>query len=157
VPGTNRNRVLLGGLLAGLVINVGEFLLNVPIAGGALEAAANEAGLAPPSAAVMAVYVGMAFTFGIVAVWLYAAIRPRYGAGPATAVRAGFVIWLIGYAFPTVSLGAMGLFPAGLLLLVAAWGMVEIPLATLAGAWAYREAEAPVAAEASSPASPSMM
>jgi hypothetical protein len=157
MSGTNRKRVLLGGLLAGLVINVGEFLLNVPIAGAALEAAANEAGLAPPTAAVMAMYVAMAFTFGIVLVWLYAAIRPRYGAGPATAVRAGFVVWLVGYAFPTVSLGAMGLFSPGLLLLVAAWGMVEFPLAALAGAWAYREAEAPVTAAAPRPASPSMM
>ena len=32
---------------------------------------------------------------GIWAMWLYAAIRPRYGAGPKTAAIAGFSWWLI--------------------------------------------------------------
>jgi hypothetical protein len=32
---------------------------------------------------------------GIWALWLYAAIRPRYGAGPKTAAIAGFSWWLI--------------------------------------------------------------
>jgi hypothetical protein len=31
--------------------------------------------------------------------WLYAAIRPRYGAGPGTAVIVGFSWWLIGSVF----------------------------------------------------------
>lgn len=33
---------------------------------------------------------------GIWALWLYAAIRPRYGAGPRTAALAGFSWWFIG-------------------------------------------------------------
>jgi hypothetical protein len=28
--------------------------------------------------------------------WLYAAIRPRYGPGPKTAAVAGFALWFIG-------------------------------------------------------------
>ena len=32
---------------------------------------------------------------GIGLIWLYAAIRPRYGPGPRTAAIAGFVMWLI--------------------------------------------------------------
>ena len=32
---------------------------------------------------------------GIWAIWLYAAIRPRYGAGPKAAALAGFSWWLI--------------------------------------------------------------
>lgn len=142
MSGMNRNRLLMGGLVAGLVINVGEFLLNVPVAGPAFDAALVEAGLPIPAASTIAVYVAMAFGLGLAAVWTYAAIRERYGPGPATAIRAGLLVWTLGSLLPMISLGLLGIFPTNLLLLAGTWTLVEIPLGTLAGAWVYREAEA---------------
>jgi hypothetical protein len=148
MSGMNRSRLLLAGLIAGLVINVGEFLLNVPVAGASFEAALIAAGLPIATGSSIMVYVAMAFALGFAAVWTYAAIRERYGPGPTTAIRAGLLIWTVGFLLPTISLGMLGIFPMNLLLLAGAWTLVEIPLATVAGAWVYREAEAPVAVPA---------
>src|ERR1022692_4260888 len=38
------------------------------------------------------------FAAGIIAVWLYAAMRPRFGPGPRTAIRAGAAVWLLAHA-----------------------------------------------------------
>lgn len=59
---------------------------------------------------------------GIVAVWLYAVIRPRYGPGPKTALLAGFTVWLVGWLIPTLSAIPLNLFPLWVLLVVpGAW------------------------------------
>jgi hypothetical protein len=78
-------------------------------------------------------------------VWLYAAIRPRFGAGPATAVRAGLAFWIV--AGPVVVLfnlvQAASFRPAlvgGGVILSMLVSAVLFALAGLAGAWQYREA-----------------
>ena len=86
----NWNRVLLGGLLAGLIINASEFVLN----GVVLQSDWNAAmkALNKPGDVTGGQIAGFnlwGFATGIIAVWLYAAIRPRYGAGPKTAAIAG--------------------------------------------------------------------
>jgi hypothetical protein len=81
----NLGRVLMGGLLTGLIINVGEFILNVPILGATYEAALADAGL-QTSPSEMVIWPLYAFAMGILAVWVYAAIRPRFGPGVRTAV-----------------------------------------------------------------------
>ena len=76
---------------------------------------------------------------GILAVWLYSAIRPRYGAGPKTAVIAGLFVWtLSGLAFGAM-VGAMGLFPVRVLVFDSLTTLVMFVVATLAGAWVYKE------------------
>ncbi|MFW6079979.1 MAG: hypothetical protein ACODAE_10180, partial [Gemmatimonadota bacterium] len=140
------SRVLVGGLLAGVVINIGEYLLNQPILGDEMEAMVARMGLEYSSAAT-ATFIVLSFVMGIVAVWAYAAMRPRYGPGPATAVRAGLLAWFFTYVVQTVGWTMMGVFTAGTAALVLVWGLIELPLATVAGAWLYREpGEAPATA-----------
>ena len=79
-------RVILGGLLAGLVLNIGEFLVNGLILGEQWAAVTAARNLPPMSGGAMASLVVLNFVVGIAIVWLYAAIRPRYGAGPKTAI-----------------------------------------------------------------------
>src|SRR3990170_24034 len=88
----------------------------------------------------MIYFLAFGFIYGIFAVWFYAAVRPRFGAGPRTAACAGFAVWLIGYLFPSVGWVVLGLFPAGLMLKACAVGLVETILGTVAGAWLYKEA-----------------
>lgn len=135
----NLGRVILGGLLAGLVINVGEFLFNGVIFAEELNDAARALGVEPPGAEAIAVFMVQALAMGIVAVWLYAAIRPRFGAGPSTAVLAGLIVWFLTPAMSAVVDLAMGTFPPKLLALGLLWTLVELPLASVAGAWLYRE------------------
>lgn len=136
----NLGRVILGGLLAGLVINIGETILNVPLLGEQMDTAMRERGLEPVAGGAIAAFVLMAFGLGIVAVWIYAAIRPRMGPGPKTAICAGLVVWALAYLYPTLSMVTMDLFPTSLALVALVWGLFEAPLATVAGAWLYKEA-----------------
>jgi hypothetical protein len=136
----NVGRVILGGLLAGLIINIGEYLLNERVLGAEMEAALQNLGLAPPGGSAIGVFVLMGFILGIATVWLYAAIRPRYGAGPKTAITTGLTVWFLAYLWGSVGFVVMGMFPANLVLFALVWGLVEIVLASLAGAWVYKEA-----------------
>jgi hypothetical protein len=146
----NGKRIVVGGLLAGLVLNIGETILNVPVIGAEFDAATQRLGLPAMSGATVGVFVAMCFGLGIFATWLYAAIRPRFGAGAGTALIAGIAIWLLVSVWANLSAAAMGLFPTRLLAIVTVWQAIEIPLATLAGAWYYREAE-PVRSAATQP------
>lgn len=135
----NMSRVLLGGLLAGLVINIGEFLFNGVLFAEELNQAARALGVEPPGAEAIAVFMVQALVMGIVAVWLYAAIRPRFGAGPGTAVLAGLIVWFLAPAMSAVQDLALGIFPPKLLAFGLMWTLVEVPLAAVLGAWVYRE------------------
>jgi hypothetical protein len=136
----NAMRVILGGLLAGLLINMSEFLLNGLVLKDDWPAAMASLNRPPMSASTVGVFVITGFFFGIILCWIYAGIRPRFGAGPKTAILAGFIAWLIGYLGPSVSIWAMGLFPSKLIWVPLVWGFVEVMIAALAGGWLYKEA-----------------
>ena len=77
---------------------------------------------------------------GIAMIWIYAAIRPRFGAGVKTAVYAGIVYWFIGLLLPNVSFMCVaGLFSKHLALMTTAGGLVEIVAGAIAGAYVYKE------------------
>jgi hypothetical protein len=134
----NWARVILGGLLAGLVINAFEFVMNGVIFAQDMEAAMKALGK-EVGGAQMAMFVAWGFLVGIFAVWLYAGIRPRYGAGPKTAVLAGLAVWVLGYLLASVTLIGLGLFPMRLMAIGMIVGLVEVIVATLVGARVYRE------------------
>ena len=79
------------------------------------------------------------FLLGIGAVWIYAAIRPRYGAGPVTAVRAGLAAWALAVFLADLSNYPLGLFPGRLLVITSVVALFEIVVATVVGAWLYKE------------------
>ena len=135
----NMGRVLIGGLAAGLVMNISEFLLNAVVLAKDLEAAMRRINLPPAGGAAIIIMIVLTFITGIVTVWLYAAIRPRFGAGPKTAIIAGLIVWFLIFAHGTVADSAMGLFPAGISLIAFVWGLFESVIGALAGAWLYKE------------------
>ena len=81
----------------------------------------------------------MGFAMGIVMIWIYAAIRPRFGAGPKTAIYAGLATWLLVYVFAYGWQFLLGVYPARIYLITIAWTFIETPLASIAGAWLYKE------------------
>ncbi len=139
MSGINTARVIVGGIVAGLVINIGEFALNMYVVKADMEAAIARLNLPPVDQSAIGIFVTMGFVLGIAAVWLYAAIRPRYGAGPGTALCAGAAVWFFAYLFPGISYSAMGMFPTSLTVTGLAWGLGEVLLGTVAGAALYRE------------------
>lgn len=135
----NMGRVIVGGLLAGLVINLGEFVLNGYIVEKDWESAMRSLGKEPIGMHAVAVFLALGFLLGITAVWIYAAARPRLGAGPKTAICIGLIVWVLTSLFTTLGQLPTGIFPTRLLIIPLVWGLVELPLGTVAGAWLYTE------------------
>jgi hypothetical protein len=135
----NMGRVILGGLVAGLIINIGEFILNMPILGSQWTEALRALNRPPMDAQPPTFFIILGFALGILAVWVYAAIRPRFGAGPLTAISAGLMVWALSILYPMAGMLPMNLFPRSLIVYATIWEFFEIPLAALAGAWLYRE------------------
>ena len=97
MSGINTWKVVTGGLLAGVVFNVIDFLINGFLM--AQDFAANTArlGLDPATQTapdVITTWVIVDFIFGFAAVFIYAAIRPRFGPGVKTALIAGVLLWI---------------------------------------------------------------
>jgi hypothetical protein len=137
---TNWSRVFLGGLLAGVVMNI-LVIASSAIYLGKLWRFALQA-LNPAfheSTGFWASWIVFYLILGILAVWLYSGIRPRYGAGPKTAMIAGLAVWVLcGLSYAVIS-AVFGLFPANLLVIDALTSLVASILATLLGAWIYKE------------------
>lgn len=137
---TNRIRVILGGLLAGVVINLVEFVTHGVILKDVWEQAMQSLGKGTAfSATAIIIFNITGFLLGIASVWVYAAIRPRYGAGANTAMRAGLAAWALAVFLPNLSTYPMGMFPAYLLVIAALVSLVDIVLGTIVGAWVYSE------------------
>ena len=135
----NVGRVIMGGLLAGLVVNISETILNLFVVAQAMEDALKAMNLPPIGGTAISGFVVMAFVLGIVTVWLYAAIRPRFGASVQTAVVAGLAVWFFAYLYPGIGLGLIGMMPTQLNVITLVWGLAEIVIGSIAGAWVYTE------------------
>jgi hypothetical protein len=136
----NWGRVVLGGLLAGLVLNVVDYVLY----GVWLRpdfAATMQALGKPPGAmdSLVPLFVVVDFIYGIGLVWLYAAIRPRYGAGVKTAVIAGVAVWFFISLLRAISEAPMGLFPQRVYTLGTCVTLIEYAVAGAVGAYLYKE------------------
>jgi hypothetical protein len=141
MTGMNGKRILAGGLVAGVVMTALEMAAE-PLFGLDWEGWLAGLGVPAPGDAAAAYVVVGGLMLGIVAMWLYASIRPRYGPGPRTALMVALVIWALACLFPTVGLAAFGVLPVNDLFWVSVlFPLVQLPAATLAGARMYREVE----------------
>jgi hypothetical protein len=134
-PSANRvtwQRVILSGLAAGLVINAFEYGGHRVLLDDAWTAAFRALGKIPTG---WTTYIPANFLVGILLVWFFARLRPRYGGGSLTALRSAAAIWLVFWVIPMMNLMPMNLFPARLPVIVIALGLVDVTLAALLGAW----------------------
>lgn len=139
MKGINLTRVLIAGLAAGVVINLGEFILWALLLEERFVEMMAVYGLTEASWAMPAYIIG-SFVIGITLAFTYAAIRPRFGPGWQTAAIAGGILWIVGWVMPTIWIGAMGIaLGAGTAVLSLAWGLAEVVLAGAAAGWAYQE------------------
>ena len=78
------------------------------------------------------------FIFGLLIVWTYAAIRPRFGAGAGTAIKAALLVWLVS-ALTWYFTVAMGVFSMGFFMKRAVLSLVTMVIAGYVGAMMYKE------------------
>jgi hypothetical protein len=137
----NTGRVVLGGLAAGLVFNIVDAVINGLILTADFADNATRLGLDPAAMeapAAIAAWVVVDFLLGLLAVWTYAAMRPRFGPGPKTAILAAFplfsAITLILFGFHV-----MGIFTAAVFIKGTLCSGANMAIGTLAGACVYKE------------------
>ncbi len=135
----NLGRVVIGGLLAGLIINFGEFILNGVLLMEEMNAAMAALNKPPVDQGMIIWFVLLGFGLGCTIVWTYAAMRPRFGAGVKTAICASMLVWGLGYLYPNLFMIIMNIFPRDMMVMVTVWGLIELIVAGMAGAWAYKE------------------
>ncbi len=137
----NSKRVVGGGLVAGVVLNVVDFISNY-VLGARMKAEADafKPGMSEQMMAGNAVvsYVIMDLVLGIALVFTYAAVRPRFGPGPRTAVYVALLFWLLGLIFNS-GYRQMGMMSSGLWWTFAIIWLVSFSIASWAGAAIYTE------------------
>jgi hypothetical protein len=137
----NTGKVLVGGLLAGLVYNGFDIATGMVLMGDEFRANAKRLGLDPAameSGASMAVWIAIDFLLGLLVVWTYAAIRPRFGPGPRTAIFAALVPYV------AISLMMFGMTHGGMITMsiwmkMTAISLISMSVGAILGAWAYHE------------------
>jgi hypothetical protein len=134
----NLKGVIVGGLVAGLVLNVIDFLVWGVWLKDDMAGMMQNTGKGPIDN-LIPLFVLLDFIFGIALVQLYAAIRPRFGAGPGTAVKAGLYVWVLAGLLHAIGEAPMGLMPQRLYVVGTLVALVAFPLAAVAGARFYRE------------------
>jgi hypothetical protein len=135
----NLGRVILGGLVAGLVLNIGEFIFNDFILGSQMKSFFAAHNFPEPGGKFIAVAVGLTFVMGIVLVLGYACIRKHFGPGPNTALIAGLFAWFSVFFYSGIINGMLFGLSVYVIGLTLVWGIVEYSLAALAGASLYKE------------------
>jgi hypothetical protein len=137
----NTGRVVAGGLVAGVVANAIDFVNNTYVLGADMQAWAASHNIDPAtltSGAVAGTWVAVDFIYGLLIVFTYAAIRPRFGPGVTTAIIAGLVMFLaptiVLFGFTQMGMLTMPMFVKGTI-----GAIVATLAAAVAGAAVYKE------------------
>ena len=145
----NTSKVLVGGIAAGIVLNVIDFITYTYVVVDKVTAEANAfkpgLGAMMMSGAAIKIYVIIDLVIGLLLIWTYAAIRPRFGPGPSTAAAAAVLFWLLA-CLDAVGGLIMGMQTSGLFWTIAVISLVKLLLAAWVGAMLYKEDGAPAAA-----------
>src|SRR6266542_5970914 len=121
----NFGRVLLGGIVAGVILNLGEMALNGKILATQMTDFFKRCGFPEPGTYFFIIAIAITFVLGIVIVLGYAAIRPRFGPGPKTAIIAALFAWFGVYLYQNVIALGLGMVPIKLVAIALVWGLVE--------------------------------
>ena len=143
----NASKVVVGGLAAGVVSNILGYVFFGVLLGPRMEA--ESVAVAPAlqgrgmSGSAIGAHVIAEFVLAILLVWLYAAMRPRFGPGPRTAVYAALAVWLCGVLFH-MDWVVVGLMTTTTFVLASAAALVQVVVTAIVGAMLYKEEGATV-------------
>ena len=139
MSGINWRRVILGGLVAGLVANAFDFVITSYLMATAFASMMARLNIdAASTRSWIWVFAVADFIWGLLLVFTYAAIRPRFGPGPRTAVISGLMLWLV-VAITAVILLAMGLHTPQSYFKSSALYLASALVSSLVGAALYKE------------------
>jgi len=134
-------RVILGGIVAGVVMDLLGYLVDGLMLSQQWSDDMILMGKSEFSTTQLIEFNLLGIVSGLIAIWIYAGIRPRFGAGVKTAIYAGIAVWILGVLVPNASfMYVAGLFSKHLTLYTTLGGLVEVVVGTIAGAVLYKDA-----------------
>ena len=138
----NGGRVIIGGVVAGVVL---FFMLGalhhklLMVDWQAWKGSVSGVLQLPSPRYSMKLWLAMSLIAGVTGTWIYAGIRPRFGAGPKTALLAGFLLWLAGYFTAALNAMALGVLPHHIIKVALVGEFVAVLVSTYIGAAIYKE------------------
>ena len=135
----NMQKVIIGGLIAGVVLNVVDFVQFGVVLKDDMAAALAAMNRPPMTNAQIPWFVFLDFVLGVFLIWLYAAMRPRFGAGPGTAAKVGVAGWFVGLLLPNLFNWTAEYPPHNIAIITTLVCLVAVPLAVVVGAKFYTE------------------
>jgi|SRR5437868_13606174 len=144
----NTSKVVVGGIVAGIVLNVIDWFVYTRLLVNQMTASMEA--YKPGSSAIMmsgnaiTIYIITDFVFGLLLVYTYAAVRPRLGPGPRTAATVAGLFWLFA-TFINANQLIMGMMDKNLFWEVSLIQLITLVLGTWFGAMVYTEEGSPAA------------
>jgi hypothetical protein len=138
----NVGRAILGAIVAAVILFAIEGLINGTILGTEWEDWAKALGPlnhAPSVAVGMVIWAIVSLLHGLTGLLIYVGIRPRFGAGPKTAVLAGLLLWIPAFLTHALSQLALGDIPLRTIVIGCIGGLIAVLVAIVAGAATYQE------------------
>ena len=136
----NIGRLLLAGIVAGIVSDALGYLVDGVLLAQRWSDEMLALGRSEFSTSQIVYFNILGLVGGLVLMWIYVAIRPRFGGGVMTALMAGVAVWVIGSLIPNLSImWAAGLFSKHLTAFTTAGALGEILIGAVAGAALYKE------------------
>jgi len=141
----NTGRALLGGVVAAIIIDLIEGVMNGAVLKDDWAAAMRALGKSGEvTGGAILVYNIVGLLMGLIGVWLYCALISRYGAGSKTSAKAGMVVWALTSVLPNMLQIPGGLVPSRLTTFAVVIDFIAILLGITMGALLYRENAEPV-------------
>lgn len=137
----NVGRLVGGGIVAAVILFIVNFIVHGAILGGAWEAwqSAGHMPMALSHGEAAVIWVIVSLINGFTGLLIYVGIRPRYGAGATTALRAGLLLWLAGGLTAALAQYALGNVPYRIVAVGCIGALIADLIAILAGAYFYKE------------------
>ncbi|MDJ0977561.1 MAG: hypothetical protein QNI87_03415 [Erythrobacter sp.] len=132
-------RLLLPGLSAGLVILIGEYVLNAMVLAEPWAELRRTFGIEEAGSAQLVGGGLLTILYGVVLMWMFASMRASFRTDFGAAIAAAMTFWLIAYVMFLLSVWANGFVTLPIALVSIAWGFFEAPLAAVIGTAIYRK------------------
>ena len=139
MEGINSGKLIVSSMVAGGVMALSQLVLNEGVIADQQQASLDALGVAAPSGSQIGMFVLMTFITAGTMMWLYIVLRDRLGAGANTAMCVGSVVWVLRYLMGLGNFWVLGILGTPVVGIALVWGLVELPLAALAGAYFYSD------------------
>jgi hypothetical protein len=141
----NVARVLLGGILAGVLMFMADGFIHSKLLHEHWMAAMKAAGRsveAEEHGSDMIYFAAFELLRGLAVAWVYAVFRTRYGPGPKTAICAALFLWAVMFPIFFLQEVPLGFYSTTLLTLWSLYELVPSAIAGLVAGALYKDAAA---------------